>query len=63
MRNKKEENMNLKNVITNEKAKGVIAIIAAVIMAFTPDSIDLIIEALLAAFGIEKLVIKKEESN
>lgn len=55
--------MNLKNVITNEKAKGVIAIIAAVIMAFTPDSIDLIIEALLAAFGIEKLVIKKEESN
>lgn len=63
MRNKKEENMNLKNVITNEKAKGVIAIIAAVIMAFTPNSIDLIIEALLAAFGIEKLVIKKEESN
>lgn len=63
MRNKKEENMNLKNVITNEKTKGVIAIIAAVIMAFTPDSIDLIIEALLAAFGIEKLVIKKEESN
>lgn len=61
MRNKKEEDMELKNIITNEKIKGVIAIIAAVIMAFTPNSIDLIIEALLAAFGIQKLVIKEKE--
>lgn len=53
--------MDLKNIITNEKIKGVIAIVAAVIMAFTPDSIDLIIEALLAAFGIQKLVIKEKE--
>jgi hypothetical protein len=30
-------------------------------MWFTPDYIDAIIEAGLAAFGISKLVIKKEE--
>lgn len=47
--------------LQNERVKGVIAIAAAVVMAFTPDSIDLIIETLLAAFGIEKLVIKKED--
>lgn len=54
--------MNLKSIIKSERAKGIIAIIAAVVMFFTPDSIDLIIEALLAAFGIEKLVIKKEKT-
>lgn len=53
--------MELKKIIKSEKVKGVISIAAAVIMAFTPDSIDLIIEALLAAFGIEKLMLKKEE--
>jgi hypothetical protein len=52
---------NLKEIITNEKTKGAIAIIAAVVMWFTPDYIDAIIEAGLAAFGISKLVIKKEE--
>ena len=52
---------NLKSLITNQEVKGVIAVIAAVVMVFTPDHIDLIIEALLAAFGIEKLMIKKEE--
>lgn len=51
----------LKTIITNEKVKGGIALAAAVIMAFTPDHIDLIIEALLAAFGIEKLVIKRKD--
>jgi hypothetical protein len=52
---------NLKEIIANEKVKGVIAIAAAVIMWFTPDYIDAIIEAGLAAFGISKLVIKKED--
>ena len=52
---------NLKSIITNEKVKGAIAVAAAVIMAFTPDHIDLIIEALLAAFGIQKLVLKKDD--
>jgi hypothetical protein len=52
---------NLKDLISNEKTKGVIAIIAAIIMHFTPDHIDVIIEAGLAAFGISRLVIKKED--
>lgn len=50
---------NFKLIITNKKVKGAIAIMAAVVMFFTPDHIDLIIEALLAAFGIQKLVLKK----
>lgn len=48
---------NFKLIITNEKVKGAIAIVAAIIMVFTPDHIDLIIEALLAAFGIRELTI------
>ncbi|MBR1735202.1 MAG: hypothetical protein IJ730_07180 [Alphaproteobacteria bacterium] len=52
---------NLKTIITNEKVKGGIAIAAAIIMFFTPDHIDLIIESLLAAFGIQKLVLKKDD--
>lgn len=50
-----------KEAIRNEKVQGAIAIVAAVIMYFTPDHIDVIIEALLAGLGIEKLVIKKKE--
>jgi hypothetical protein len=53
--------INLKDIITNEKAKGVIALAAAVVMWFTPDYVDAIIEAGLAAIGISKLVIKKEQ--
>ena len=52
---------NLKSIITNEKVKGAIAIVAAVVMFFTPNHIDLIIESLLAAFGIQKLVMKKKD--
>lgn len=52
---------NLKSIITNEKIKGAVAIVSAIIMFFTPDHIDLIIESLLAAFGIQKLVLKKNE--
>ncbi len=51
----------IKSLITNEKVKGVIAIAAAIIMFFTPDHIDLIIESLLAAFGIQKLVLEKKD--
>jgi hypothetical protein len=53
--------MTLKEIISNEKVKGGIAIIAAITMYFTPDEIDRIIEIGLAYFGISKLVIKKEE--
>jgi hypothetical protein len=50
----------LKEIISNEKVKGGIAIVAAIAMYFTPDEIDRIIEIGLAYFGISKLVIKKE---
>jgi hypothetical protein len=52
---------NLKEIIASEKVKGIIAITAAVICYFTPDHIDAIIEAGLAAFVISKLVIKEKE--
>jgi hypothetical protein len=63
LQSKRKENImtNLKEIITNEKIKGLIAIAAAVIMWFTPDYIDAILEAGLAAFGISKLLIKKED--
>ena len=51
----------LKSIIENEKVKGAIAIIAAVIMFFTPSHIDIVIESLLAAFGIQQLVLKKKD--
>jgi hypothetical protein len=55
---------NLKNFILSEKAKGIIAIVAAVVMWFTPDHIDRIIELCLlclAAIGVSKLVLKRDE--
>ena len=51
----------IKAFLKNEKVSGAIAIAAAVVMYFTPDSVDHIIELCLAAFGIEKLVIKREK--
>ncbi len=51
----------LKSIIENEKVKGAVAIVAAVIMFFTPNHIDLIIESLLTAFGIQQLVLKKKD--
>jgi hypothetical protein len=48
-------------LILNDKTKGIIAIVAAIAMFFTPDEIDRIIEIGLAYFGISKLVIKKED--
>ena len=57
----KREMESLKSIIENEKVKGAIAIAAAVIMFFTPNHIDLIIESLLTAFGIQQLVLKKKD--
>ena len=45
--------------LNKEKVKGIIAITAAVVMYFTPDQIDRIIELCLAGLGISKLVITK----
>ncbi len=50
----------LKAILANEKVKGAIAITAAVVMFFTPDHIDLIIESLLTAFGLQKFTLKNE---
>ena len=49
------------NFLRDEKTQGIISIVAAVVMYFTPDHIDRIIEAMLGAMGIAKLTIKKDE--
>lgn len=46
--------------IHDEKVQGCVAILAAVVMYFTPDCIDKIIEMCLAAMGIQRLTLKKE---
>jgi hypothetical protein len=54
---------NLKDLILNDKTKGIIAIVAAIITYFTPDSIDVIIESLLGIYGITVLIIQKKETR
>ena len=44
-------------LITSPRFRGLISAVAAVVMYFTPDHIDRIIEGLLGAFGITDLVI------
>jgi hypothetical protein len=51
----------LKTLILNEKTKGIIAIAAAVVMYFTPDHIDRIIESLLGIYGITVLTLTEKE--
>ena len=34
------------------KIKGIVAIVAAIVMYFTPDDIDRVIEGMLALFGV-----------
>lgn len=47
-----------------EKIRGIISIVAAIIMYFTPDSIDSIIEGLLLLLGIDEfLVIEKRRKG
>lgn len=45
------------------KIKGLISIAAAIVMYFTPDYIDKIIESLLAAFGISEFIITKKKDD
>jgi MFS superfamily sulfate permease-like transporter len=54
---------NLKDLILNEKTKGIIAIVAAVIMWFTPNHIDRIIESLLGIYGITVLTLQKKKDS
>ena len=51
----------LVELLTNNKVKGIIAIVAAVVMYYTPDEIDKIIEGLLGAFGISQFMIKPKK--
>lgn len=48
----------------SKKIRGIISIVAAIIMYFTPDSIDSIIEGLLLLLGIDEfLVIEKRRKG
>ena len=55
--------MSIKDLIINPKVKGIVAIGAAVVMYFTPDEVDHIIEGLLSVFGISTLVIGEKEGE
>ena len=51
------------NIITSERFKGIVALVAAVVMYFTPDHIDKVIETVLGAFGITALIIGDRKPN
>ena len=48
-------------IITSPRFKGLVSLVAAVVMYYTPDHIDRIIEGLLGAFGITTLVIDPKQ--
>jgi hypothetical protein len=60
---KGEKNMltNLKDLILDDKTKGIIAIAAAIIMHYTPDHIDILIEGILGIYGIAVLTLQKKQ--
>lgn len=45
---------------SNPKVKAVVSIVAAIVMYFTPDHIDRVIETLLIAYGFDLLIIDKK---
>lgn len=53
----------LLELLTNNKFKGIVAIVAAVVMYYTPDEIDKIIEGLLGAFGISQFIISPKKKD
>ena len=55
--------MSIKDLFISPKIKGIVAISAAVVMYFTPDEVDHIIEGLLSVFGISTLVIGDKEKE
>lgn len=52
---------NLLNLLNNTRVKGLIAVAGAVIMYFTPDHVDAIIEGILATLGIPSLFIGEKK--
>ena len=57
----RRRNMNIGEVLNNSKVQGIISIAAAVVMYFTPDEVDYLIEGLLGMFGIAKLTLKEKD--
>jgi hypothetical protein len=53
----------IKNALTNDKVKGSIAIVAAIIMYYTPDHIDALIQGLLSMYGITVLTLGKPDGK
>jgi predicted membrane protein len=51
----------LKDLIFSDKTKGIVAIVAAIVMHYTPDHIDRIIESLLGIYGVTALTIQKKD--
>ncbi len=51
----------IKELLGSDKVKVIVAVTAAVVMYFTPDNIDKVIETLLVLFGVDRLVLKKNE--
>ena len=61
---KEEHKMSVINsMFTRDKVKGIVSIVAAGIMYFTPDHIDRIIEGLLAAFGVSQFILQKKDNG
>lgn len=49
-------------ILNDPKVQGIVSIAAAVVMYFTPDEVDHVIEGLLGLFGIAKLQLKKGDN-
>jgi hypothetical protein len=47
----------LLELISSRKFKGIVSVVAAVVMYFTPDNIDHIIMTVLGLLGISRLII------
>ena len=59
---KEEQKMNMiSSIFTRDKIKGIVSIVAAGVMYFTPDHVDRIIEGLLATFGVSQFIFQKKE--
>jgi hypothetical protein len=50
----------MRDLIFSDKTKGIVAILAAIVMFYTPDNIDRIIESLLGIYGITVLTVQKK---
>ena len=51
----------ISSIFTRDKIKGIVSIVAAGVMYFTPDHVDRIIEGLLATFGLSQFIFQKKE--